>query len=117
MFKRLVERAAPDATRLREAIKAANGHLDYIEYLLDHRRWLAGPAFSLADIAAAAQLSIADYMGGIDWRGHAQAVQWYSALTSRPTFRRTQERRGGQECVRSCRSRWSPNNEKKKKRH
>src|SRR3546814_5023166 len=87
MFKRLVERAAPDATRLREAIKAANGHLDYIEYLLDHRRWLAGPAFSLADIAAAAQLSIADYMGGIDWRGHAQAVQWYSALKSRPTFR------------------------------
>src|SRR3546814_6306494 len=41
MFKRLVERAAPDATRLREAIKAAHGHLAYIEYLLDPRRWLA----------------------------------------------------------------------------
>lgn len=87
MFKRLVQRAAPDATMLRESIKAANGHLDYIEYLLDHRRWLAGPVFTLADIAAAAQLSVADYLGGIDWRGHAQAVQWYSALKSRPTFR------------------------------
>jgi glutathione S-transferase len=87
MFKRLVQRAAPDATMLRESIKAANSHLDYIEYLLDHRRWLGGPAFGLADIAAAAQLSVADYLGGIDWRGHAQAVQWYSALKSRPTFR------------------------------
>lgn len=87
MFKRLVQRAAPDATMLREAIKAANGHLDYIEYLLDHRRWLSGPVFGLADIAAAAQLSVADYLGGIDWRGHTQAVQWYSALKSRPSFR------------------------------
>lgn len=87
MFKRLVERAAPNATHLRESIKAANAHLDYIEYLLDHRRWLAGPVFSLADIAAAAQISVADYLGGIDWRGHEQAVQWYSALKSRPSFR------------------------------
>ncbi len=87
MFKRLVQRAAPDANVLRESIKAANSHLDYIEYLLDHRRWLGGPAFGMADIAAAAQLSVADYLGGIDWRGHAQAVQWYSALKSRPTFR------------------------------
>src|SRR3546814_14055453 len=63
MFKRLVQRAAPDANVLRESIKAANSHLDYIEYLLDHRRWLAGPAFSLADIAAATQLSVAYSIG------------------------------------------------------
>lgn len=87
MFKRIIQRAAPDASILREAIKAANNHLDYIEYLLDHRRWLSGPAFGLADIAAAAQISVADYLGGIDWRGHSQAVQWYSALKSRPSFR------------------------------
>ena len=87
MFKRIIQRAAPDAGTLREAIKAANNHLDYIEYLLDHRRWLSGPAFGLADIAAAAQISVADYLGGIDWRGHGQAVQWYSALKSRPSFR------------------------------
>jgi glutathione S-transferase len=87
MFKRLVHRASPDATVLREAIKAANHHLDYIDYLLDHRRWLGGATFGLADIAAAAQISVSDYLGGIDWRGHAEAKQWYSALKSRPSFR------------------------------
>lgn len=87
MFKRLVHRASPDATQLREAIKAANLHLDYIDYLLDHRRWLGGPTYGLADIAAAAQISVSDYLGGIDWRGHAQSKQWYSALKSRPAFR------------------------------
>ena len=35
---------------------AANAHLDYIDYLLDHRRWLGGPVLSLADLTAAALL-------------------------------------------------------------
>ena len=32
-----------------EAMRIANGHLDYMDYLLDHRRWLAGASLSLAD--------------------------------------------------------------------
>ncbi|MEA1015410.1 glutathione S-transferase family protein [Sphingosinicella sp. LY1275] len=87
MRKRLVSRAAPDTRVLREAMKIANAHLDYMDYLLDHRRWLAGPALSLADLAAAAQLSVADYLGGIDWRGHKQTTDWYAVMKSRPSFR------------------------------
>ena len=66
---------------------SANAHLDYLDYLLDHRRWLAGPVLTLADLAAAAQLSVADYLGGIDWRGHKQTVDWYAVMKSRPSFR------------------------------
>lgn len=87
MRKRLVSRAPPDTGTLRKAMTAANGHLDYIDYLLDHRRWLAGPALTLADLAAAAQLSVADYLGGIDWRGHKQTADWYAVMKSRPSFR------------------------------
>jgi glutathione S-transferase len=87
MTKRLVSRDPPDTRVLREAMKTANSHLDYIDYLLDHRRWLAGPVLSLADLAAAAQLSVADYLGGIDWRGHKQTKDWYSVMKSRPSFR------------------------------
>ena len=87
MFKRVIARDAPDARILRGAAKAAEGHLDYLDFLLDHRRWLSGMAFGLADIAAAAHLSVADYLGGIDWEGHDASRQWYSALKSRPTFR------------------------------
>ncbi len=54
MRKRLLSRDPPDTAVLREAMKVANGHLDYLDYLLDHRRWLAGPVLSLADLAAAA---------------------------------------------------------------
>ena len=87
MKKRLIHRQSPDAKALREAMRQANNHLDYIDYLLDHRRWLAGPSLSLADLAAAAHLSVADYLGGVDWQGHEQTKAWYAGLKSRPSFR------------------------------
>jgi glutathione S-transferase len=87
MIKRLATREPPDTGQLRKAMTAIDGHLDYLDYLLDHRRWLAGPVLTLADLAAAAHLSVADYLGGIDWRGHKQTVDWYAVMKSRPSFR------------------------------
>lgn len=87
MKKRIVNRQPPDSSVLREAMRLANGHLDYIDYLIDHRAWMAGATMSLADMAAAAQISVADYLGGIDWSGHEQAKAWYSMFKSRPSFR------------------------------
>lgn len=87
MEKRIVHRAAPEVKVLREAMKAAVGHLDYTDFLLDHRTWLGGATMSLADLAAAAQISVADYLGGIDWKGHEQTARWYRGFKSRPSFR------------------------------
>jgi glutathione S-transferase len=87
MKKRLIERVSPDARVLREAMKLALNHLDYTDFLLDHRNWLGGATMSLADLTAAAHISVADYLGGIDWRGHEQTRRWYSGLKSRPSFR------------------------------
>ncbi len=87
MKKRIVLRQPPDSRRIRDAMKLAHGHLDYIDWLIDNRTWLAGPRMSLADLAAAAQISVADYLGGIDWSGHEQAKGWYAVFKSRPSFR------------------------------
>jgi glutathione S-transferase len=87
MKKRLIDRASPDARILREAMKLSVNHLDYTDYLLDHRNWLGGATMSLADLTAAAHISVADYLGGVDWRGHPQTERWYSGLKSRPSFR------------------------------
>ncbi len=87
MKKRLVLRQSPDSTALRMAMRLAHEHLDYIDWLVDSRRWLAGAQLSLADFAAAAQISVADYLGGIDWSGHEEAQGWYRVMKSRPSFR------------------------------
>ena len=87
MKKRVVLRQPPDSRALREAMKLAHEHLYYIDYLIDRRPWLAGATMTLADLAAAAQISVADYLGGLDWSGHDQARGWYSVIKSRPSFR------------------------------
>ncbi|WP_298471570.1 glutathione S-transferase family protein [uncultured Erythrobacter sp.] len=87
MKKRIVLRQPPDSKALREAMKMAHGHLDYIDWLIDNRPWLAGSTMSMADLAAAAQISVADYLGGIDWTGHEQTRGWYAVFKSRPSFR------------------------------
>lgn len=85
--KRLVLRVAPDSGALRIAMKLAHEHLEYIDWLVGNRQWLAGAQLSLADFAAAAQISVADYLGGIDWAGHEEAHGWYRVMKSRPSFR------------------------------
>lgn len=87
MTKRLVHRAAPDGGVLREAMRRANTHLDYADYLIDTRNWMGGPTMSLVDVTAAAHISVADYLGGIDWSGHEPVRRWYQGFKSRPSFR------------------------------
>jgi len=87
MIRRLVRREAPDSSALRRAARAAEEHFDYLEWLVDSRGWLAGDRLSLADLAAAAQLSVADYLSGLDWQGHETARTWYAAIKSRPSMR------------------------------
>lgn len=87
MRKRLVSREPPDTRVYREAMRAGNAHLDYLDYLVDSRRWLGGPVLSLVDLAAAAHLSVVDYLGGLDFRGHKETKTWYAVMKSRPSFR------------------------------
>lgn len=96
MIKRLYYRQPPDPASLRQAMRSATAHMEMIGALLDHHRWLTGTALTMADLAAAAHLSVADYLGGLDWAGHDTVRDWYAALKSRPSFRPLlDERMGG----------------------
>lgn len=78
-------RDGTDCTKafLADAQRNADTYLDEVSFLVGKRSWLAGPTLSLADLAAAAQISIADYLSGINWSGHDQALTWYSVFRSR----------------------------------
>jgi glutathione S-transferase len=78
---------APDMGRVRQALAKLRYHLDYIGVLADGRSWLAGDHLSLADLAAAAHLSAADYAGDIPWADYPAAKAWYQRIKSRPSFR------------------------------
>jgi glutathione S-transferase len=85
--KRLLGRGNPDAAAIRAGYANLKPHLEYIGWLAETRAWLAGHSLSLADIAAAAQLSALDYLGDVDWSLNDAAKDWYARIKSRPSFR------------------------------
>jgi glutathione S-transferase len=78
---------APSSGGLRAAHANLRHHLDYVGYLADTRRWLAGDALSFADLAAAAHLSTLDYLAEVPWDAAPSARVWYARVKSRPSFR------------------------------
>jgi glutathione S-transferase len=87
MMKRVLGEGQPNSQAIRAGHANLPHHLDYIGYLVDRRRWLAGDHFSVADITAAAHLSTLDYLGDVPWDGHELAREWYARIKSRPSFR------------------------------
>jgi glutathione S-transferase len=80
---------SPNSEVLRVARRNLNAHLSYIEYLLEGRKYLAGDEVSVADFAAAAQISVLDYFGDINWNHYAPAKDWYSLIKSHKFFNET----------------------------
>lgn len=77
----------PDTTALRVARDNIRYHLAYIGWLISNRHWLAGDRLTYADLAAAAHLSVADYLGDVPWSENEAAKHWYARVKSRPAFR------------------------------
>ncbi len=87
VMKKVQNSGYPDSTRVKAGAKAARFHLDYMAWLLEKRRWLAGDTMTLADFAAAAHLSALDYTSDVDWLRNEAVTEWYAKIKSRPAFR------------------------------
>ncbi|WP_298676861.1 glutathione S-transferase family protein [uncultured Lentibacter sp.] len=85
--KKIMGQGYPDSKNVKAGARAIKFHLDYLTWLLEHRRWLAGNDMTLADFAAAAHLSSLDYISDVDWNRSATVKDWYAKIKSRPAFR------------------------------
>lgn len=77
----------PDTEAIRVARSNIRYHLGYIDWLVRTRDWLAGDRMTYADLAAAAHVSVADYLGDVPWKDDGMAKVWYARVKSRPSFR------------------------------
>ena len=87
VFRKIKGNGYPDSANVKAGAKAIKFHLDYMAWLLDKRRWLAGNEMTLADFAAAAHLSCLDYSSDVDWNRSEVVKDWYAKIKSRPAFR------------------------------
>lgn len=78
---------APEMDLVRAARNNIRYHLRYIGHLIGARNWLAGDRLTYADLAAAAHLSSADFLGDVPWAEDETARTWYARVKSRPSFR------------------------------
>ncbi|TCP60339.1 glutathione S-transferase [Rhodovulum bhavnagarense] len=85
--KKVSGQGYPDSRNVKAGAQAIKYHLDYMGWLLDQRRWLAGDTMTLADFTAAAHLSSLDYISDVDWNRNANVKDWYAKIKSRPAFR------------------------------
>ena len=85
--KSLSNHGAPTPSELRTGRQHLKFHLEYMEWLLEKRDWLACNQISLADIAAGAHISCLDYLNEIKWEKWPILKIWYQKLKSRPSFR------------------------------
>jgi glutathione S-transferase len=87
VLKKVMGAGYPDSKNVKTGARKIKLHLDYMEFLLDRRRWLAGNQMTLADFSAAAQLSCLDYISDVDWNRSELVKEWYAKIKSRPAFR------------------------------
>ncbi|MCB2129352.1 MAG: glutathione S-transferase family protein [Rhodobacteraceae bacterium] len=85
--KKIMKQGYPDSKNVKFGATRIKYHLDYMSWLLDQRRWLAGNEMTLADFAAAAHLSCLDYISDVDWNRSENVKNWYQKIKSRPSFR------------------------------
>ncbi|MCE2992553.1 MAG: glutathione S-transferase family protein [Candidatus Jidaibacter sp.] len=87
IIKTVSRQGYPNSQAIQAAKNNINYHLDYIAYLRKENAYLCGEEATIADIAAAAQLSVLDYVGDVPWGYNKSAKEWYALVKSRPSFK------------------------------
>ena len=87
LFKHFLGMGEPDSEAIRCALHNLKTHLNYITYLVERRHYLAGRQFTMADAAAAAHVSVADYFDAIHWVDWPVVKDWYARVKSRRSVR------------------------------
>ncbi len=86
IIKLITNAGSPNSNPIVAAKKNLLYHISYMEYLLSDNTYLADEKITLADYAAAAQISILDLVSDMSWQS-AKIKEWYALIKSRPSFR------------------------------
>lgn len=87
IIKTVARSGEPNSQAIQAAKRNILSHLDYIGFLSRDSRYLTGDKPKLADFAAAAQLSVLDFVGDVPWAHNQRAKEWYALIKSRPSFK------------------------------
>ena len=87
VYKGLRHKGGPDSNILYAARQNYKTLMPYLDWIASRRSYLGGRYLSYADLAVAAQLSVLDYLGELNWEKLTDIKLWYAKLKSRASFK------------------------------
>ena len=87
VFSRIVENIIPDSENIRAALNNLDFHIKYFNYLLNKKNFFVKDKLTYLDLLAAANLSVLDYLGLLDFKTNENIKEWYFKIKSRPSFK------------------------------
>ena len=87
VFSRIIDNITPNSENIREALDNLDFHIQYFNYLLNSKNYFIKDDLTYFDFLAAANLSILDYLGLLNFKSHENIKEWYSKIKSRPSFK------------------------------
>ena len=87
VYSRIVKNGIPNSQNIRSGLQNLSFHISYFDHLLKERSWIASEDLSFADLIAASNLSVMDYLGLLDFGKFKNSKEWYLKVKSRPSFK------------------------------
>ena len=87
VYKKIMKIGYPNSEKIKSGLKSLKFHLDYLNWLLERRKWIACDLLTVSDFTAASHLSSLDYINDVNWDYFPNVKDWYSKIKSRPAFR------------------------------
>ena len=87
VFSIIVSNITPNSNNIRNALQNLHFHIQYLDYLLSDNDYLIGESITCSDFLAAANFSVLDYLGLLDFGNNKNMREWYQKVKSRPSFK------------------------------
>ena len=87
VFSRIVDNMTPNSDNIRAALNNLDFNIQYFNYLLNSKNYFIKDDLTYFDFLVAANLSILDYLGLLNFKSHENIKEWYSKIKSRPSFK------------------------------
>ena len=87
IFSGILDNITPNSENIRAALNNLDFHIQYFNYLLNSKNYFIKDDLTYLDFLAAANFSVLDYLGVLNFKDYENIKEWYFKIKSRPSFK------------------------------
>ena len=87
VFSSIVENITPNSENIRAALDNLDFHIQYLNYLLNSKKYFIKDEVTYIDFLGAANFSVLDYLGLLNLNSYENIKEWYFKMKSRSSFK------------------------------